>query len=69
MRDPSKDSSSFTGKVTIRGGRVLVFSYKHEDWELIRAGSRLIVLGWTKKDGRDPLQNLPNHIAILNLQN
>ena len=37
----------------------------HQNFELIPSGSRLIVLGWTVSEQRNPLTDQPDHVAIL----
>ncbi len=55
---------AYTGRITIRDGRVFVLDFAHEHMELIRHNTSLLVLGWNIKD-RHPSKDLPNTVAVM----
>lgn len=53
-------------KLAMQNNRLLaVGAATHQNFELIPSGSRLIVLGWTVSEQRNPLNDQPDHVAIL----
>lgn len=57
-------------KLAMQNNRLLaVGAAVHQNFELIPSGSRLIVLGWTVSNQRNPLTDQPDHVAILTRAN
>ncbi len=52
-------------KLAMQNNRLLAVGATHQNFELIPSGSRLIVLGWTVSEQRNPLIDQPDHVAIL----
>lgn len=62
------ETNSHRSKIVTKNGRALVLDGMWQDFELIRRGERLIVLGWTKKENLHPMFDQPDHVAILTKQ-
>lgn len=56
-------------KLAMQNNRLLAVGATHQNFELIPSGSRLIVLGWTVSNQRNPLTDQPDHVAILTREN
>lgn len=53
-------------KLAMQNNRLLAIgAAMHQNFELIPSGSRLIVLGWTVSQQRNPLTDQPDHVGIL----
>ena len=59
------EDNTVRARIETKNGRSLVINDKWQDFELIRQGDRLIVLGWTKDGKHHPMLNQPDHVAIL----
>lgn len=59
------EDNKIRARLTIKDGRSLVLGGKWQDFEFIRKGNRMIVLGWSKSGNRHPMLNQPDHVAIL----
>ena len=59
------DDNVIRTKIETKNGRSLVINDKWQDFELIRKGNRLVVLGWSKSEKRHPMLTQPDHVAIL----
>jgi hypothetical protein len=52
-------------KLAMQQNRLLALGAQHQNFEIIPSGTRLVIMGWTVPNQRNPLTDQPDHVAIL----